>query len=89
MGGGITPTSVASNRRTLLWRVPTSSTIDLYQFHIIDQFTTITMPKLYAKLKDRIQKALDCLNYQEPNIAAVTCATTAKKKKQDKENEQH
>ena len=30
------------------------------------------MPKLYAKLEDRIQKALDCLNYQdEPNIAAA------------------
>ena len=31
------------------------------------------MPKLYAKLEDHIQKALDCLNYQEePNIAAAT-----------------
>ena len=30
------------------------------------------MPKLYAKLEDHIQKALDYLNYQEgPNIAAV------------------
>ena len=30
------------------------------------------MPRLYAKLEDCIQKALDCLNYQEePNIAAA------------------
>ena len=45
----------------------------LYQFHILNYILPfITMPKLYAKLKNHIQKALHCLNYQEePNIAAA------------------